>query len=564
MPRTQEDIYLNVRGNDKHLRKTFKRIEKGFRKMDKQSKSMLDKFRGLDYAAISLGRTITRSVGMAFTKSMELTEKGVLLQEKFNESMAKMSDSAAMNPMAEQLKTNREMMDRLYEVAGKSRFEMQDLANAMEASAQSGKDTAQTFKLMEVAAKLAEGTNYGLNESMGQLMTNMAGFKLEAKDSGRAAAQIAKAVNSAYINMEDLGDTMKYASSVAKSANLDLEQVLGTVQFMGDIGIKGTMAGTAAKNIFLHAAGAAPGAAKKYIQAIKDQMQKEGVKFTMPNFTRAIVMSMKEMTKDEKIAKLTEMFGKRAVPAMLDVVLNPDVLNKFYQRVEDLQGTEYEYLDRLIGNIRQKGVGEYRMMMASADKMQTALGQNFAIAFAPVFKEMTGLFDSMTEFFRDESKMQQFGLYLKDSFGAMIAFFKDKENLQSMRDILILSGKVAAMILKIMGLLAKTTGEATKTVTGNQTKAITGRNSLQGLLFSKAVGAWTHRTGMFGKHLYDPANDPVEPIMKQYERKNVERARKQKHEYVLNIAGAPRDSYVTKPENDTGGLDIGLSTEFGY
>ena len=282
------------------------------------------------------------------------------------------------------------------------------------------------------------------------------------------------------------------------------------------------------------------GTVRKEIDAIKKHMQKEGIKFTMPNFFKAMIDSMRGLTDDQKMAKLTDLFGERAAPAVMDVVFDEKTLNKFYANVEKIKGTEYEYLDRLIKNIRKGGVGEYRTMMASFDAMTSAFGVGKMQGFAPLFDELRLLFDSMTDFFRDTDAMRSFGESLRWGFQGMIDFFKDTSNLNAMKDLLVLAGRTASVLLKVFSAMTAVV------------QMIPGVNLLRGY----------HSMKSYLKESEQQTN--IDAVMQKYQRGTAEKIRNKKHEYLLKIQGAPEGSMLMRPENDEDGLNIVFETEYGF
>jgi TP901 family phage tail tape measure protein len=72
----------------------------------------------------------------------------------------------------------------------------------------------------------------------------MSGFTMTADQAGRAADVFATITSSANTDVHQLGEAMKYASSTANAAGMDIEQTAAVLGVLADSGIKGSMAGT--------------------------------------------------------------------------------------------------------------------------------------------------------------------------------------------------------------------------------------------------------------------------------------------------------------------------------
>ncbi|MEB9942429.1 phage tail tape measure protein, partial [Bacillus cereus] len=73
----------------------------------------------------------------------------------------------------------------------------------------------------------------------------MTPFGMKASEAGRAADVFALAQATANLNVEQLGETMKYAAPVAATFGLNLEETSVIAQIFANNGIKASMAGTA-------------------------------------------------------------------------------------------------------------------------------------------------------------------------------------------------------------------------------------------------------------------------------------------------------------------------------
>ena len=84
----------------------------------------------------------------------------------------------------------------------------------------------------------------------------LSGFSLKANKMDMVADKIAKTITTSNVNISEIGNTMKYTATVANSLRGEnaYEETLALTGQLGNIGIKGTQAGTALKGMYLRLA----------------------------------------------------------------------------------------------------------------------------------------------------------------------------------------------------------------------------------------------------------------------------------------------------------------------
>lgn len=126
--------------------------------------------------------------------------------------------------------------------------------------------TNQTIAAMPGMLSLASAGNMDLASTADIASNILSGFSKEAVEMGRVSNVLAKTATSSNTNLRMLGETMKYVAPAARDAKVSLEETAAMAGLLGNIGIQGSMAGTALKSIFQRMA-SPPTEAKK---ALKD------------------------------------------------------------------------------------------------------------------------------------------------------------------------------------------------------------------------------------------------------------------------------------------------------
>lgn len=358
--------------------------------------------RNLDRKFGKLGRKSSR-IGMGFAKGLgafggayamqrvvggmtSAIEKNVDVQDIFLGAMSKIaSDSAGVGASLQEQET---LWKLLSKTAGSSRFTMLETAQAMDELAKAGKTTGEIISLLPTGIELSAATGFDLASTFQQLLITMGAFKIDAGDSAQVANQLAWSVNNAMIDMATLGETMKQAAGSASGLEYAFENVLAATMTLGDVGIQGSMAGAALKNMFNFLAGSKTGKAADAVERIMNAMGDVGIKKTFPNMMRAIAEATANMTRKEKATFFSGFFGLRALPSAFQLTQFENLV-KMGQRAEALQKVDPELTAKMRERKRSLGVGIWKDMKSSIDALLVEIGAAMLGTFRPAIKRFT-------------------------------------------------------------------------------------------------------------------------------------------------------------------------------
>ncbi len=118
-------------------------------------------------------------------------------------------------------------------------------AEGMTELGRAGQSTSQILESITPVIALAQGAELELGRAAGIVTANLAGFSLEADQSGRVADVLAKAATSAKTTVDQLADALSYAAPAANAAGMSIEATTAIIAKMQNAGIDGSRAGTA-------------------------------------------------------------------------------------------------------------------------------------------------------------------------------------------------------------------------------------------------------------------------------------------------------------------------------
>ena len=226
----------------------------------------------------------------------------------FDESMNKVA--AMTEATGEPLLKMRTMAKQL---GSTTQFSASEAAEAMANLGQAGFGVNEILAATPGLLNLAAASGADLARSAEIASSNIAAFGLKASDAGRVADVFAMAAAASNVDIEDLAEAMKYAAPVAKQFGLSLEDTSAAMGLLGNVGIKGSMAGTTLKNVLLRLAAPASSARQIFkrlgIQATDSQGKMLGFNEIMQNMGKG----MKGLPQSTQLAILDKVFGKEAI-----------------------------------------------------------------------------------------------------------------------------------------------------------------------------------------------------------------------------------------------------------
>ena len=211
----------------------------------KQFRSTLQKSK----TEVSLwSKHVRRNAGLANTALLSIaTYKlgGAALQgiKQWGEYEASLSDVAAKTG------TTRRELEKLSlivrESAEKSVYTARQTAEAATFLAQAGQNVYEIERAIDPVIKLAAATRHGIQETADIVTNIQQAIGIDVNNLSDVADVLALTTARSNVNMSDLSESFKYASATAHPLNLSLTELSASIGILGNVGIKGSLAGTA-------------------------------------------------------------------------------------------------------------------------------------------------------------------------------------------------------------------------------------------------------------------------------------------------------------------------------
>ena len=188
-------------------------------------------------------------------------------------------------------------------------FSASQAAEGMQYLAMAGFKTNQTMAAMPGMLDLAAASGTDLGTTANIASNILSAFELKAEEMGHVGDVLVAAFTSSNTTLQSLGDTMKYVGPVAKDAGASIEDAVAMAGMLGNVGIDGSMAGTAAKSIFARLA-APPTEAAKALNALNIKTKDaQGNLRAVPDLLEEITLKTASMGTADRTDVFSKVFG---------------------------------------------------------------------------------------------------------------------------------------------------------------------------------------------------------------------------------------------------------------
>ena len=200
---------------------------------------------GLKAFTVALGNLIADTVKDAITKLGDLAQSVMDVGISFDTSMSKVKAISGANT---------EEMERLTakaeEMGATTKFTATEAADAMGYMAMAGWKTNDMISGIDGVMNLAAASGSELATTSDIVTDALTAFGESAGEAGRLADIMAAASSNSNTNVEMMGETFKYAASLAGSLGYSMEDTAISIGLMANAGIKGSQAGTSLRGLF--------------------------------------------------------------------------------------------------------------------------------------------------------------------------------------------------------------------------------------------------------------------------------------------------------------------------
>ena len=270
-------------------------------------------------------------------------------------------------------------------------FTAQQVADAMIALGRMGFDRGEIEASISSVLNLSRATGTELSESADIAANSMRIFGLEASKMSKVSDILTATANGSAQTLTDLFEGLKMAGPQAAAAGETLDELCAALGVMANMGVKGSLAGTALR--------------KAYVQFADVKVQKTlrevGVEATdangnlrkMSDVMRDIAIATKQLPTAERLAFMKDVFDVRGMMSGMSLTKDVKELDAFLAKLKDVSGqadATAKAMDAGIG-------GSFRLFQSAVEGAMNATGEALNSTIKPMVERITAVINSFTK-----------------------------------------------------------------------------------------------------------------------------------------------------------------------
>jgi TP901 family phage tail tape measure protein len=269
-----------------------------------------------------------------------------------------------------------------------------DAAQAMANLASSGMKTDQVMDSIEGTLYLATAAQTDMGTAAEITASTLTGFGLQAKDAGHMSDVLAKAAADTNAGILDMGEALKYAATPAKAFGISMEETSAAIGIMSNSGIKGSMAGTTLRNVFLRL-GNAKGPAQDAMDAIGfSAYDASGKMKPLAENIGDLKSKTQNLSQEQRNQALSTIFGTEALSGALALIdAGPDKLNELTTSFQGADGAAKQMADTQTNNV----YGAMQDVEGAFETLKINIGEQFAPIVTQALKGIADIMPAISD-----------------------------------------------------------------------------------------------------------------------------------------------------------------------
>ena len=257
-------------------------------------------------------------------------------------------------------------------------FSASQAAEAMENLAMAGWKTADIIAGMPGLLDLAAAGSVDLATASDVVSSAIAQFKLNASESTRVANVLAATATNSKTDIQGLGESLKYAGTMAGSLGYSIEDTALALALMGNAGVDASSAGSTVRMMFARMS-KQEGLTAEESNAVAEAMKKVGVSLTdNQGKTKSMLTVLQDLRKGfskldaaEKTATAANLAGAYSMTGLLAIVdASEEKFNELAEAINNSEGAASRMADVKMDTLQ----GSMYYLQSAAEGVKIAIG----------------------------------------------------------------------------------------------------------------------------------------------------------------------------------------------
>lgn len=264
------------------------------------------------------------------------------------------------------------LTEKAKQMGATTKFTAAEAAEGFNYMAMAGWKTNDMLSGIEGIMSLAAASGESLGTTSDIVTDALTAFGLKASDSGHFADVMAQAAASANTNVGMMGETFKYAGTMAGSLGYSIEDVALMTGLMANAGLKGSMAGTSLNTMFTRLSTNTNGATDAIRELGVEFFNSDGTARKLSDVMRELRTATAGMSAEQKSNLAYTVAGMEAQKGLLAILnASEEDYNHLSEAINNADGASKRMADTMMDNLS----GKWTMFKSALDGVKIALAE---------------------------------------------------------------------------------------------------------------------------------------------------------------------------------------------
>lgn len=301
------------------------------------------------------------------------------------------------------------------ELGQKSRYSAIAIAGGLEALTTAGYGFEDQIKALPYLTSLTQVSGGSMDRTAVILADVTAAFGKSASEAGMTAGMLASVANATTTDLETLYESLKYSAAATTDLGVSMQDTVALTGLLGNVGIKGSMAGTALRGMMLSLINPA-GKAKKELAALGLSAQDlaQGASNPAIMFKKIFdAFESKNVEKTKRLKILDLLFGERGVTSASNLLTAATKMGKdgktAIDGLIDSMNSGGNVLDQFSAKMGGTAAGKATQFKALIESTKINIGTTLLPMLTPVLADVTELVKSFASWAKKNEDLVRTG-----------------------------------------------------------------------------------------------------------------------------------------------------------
>ena len=291
-----------------------------------------------------------------------------------------------------------------------------EIGQAMEYMGLAGWSAQEMMDGMPAVANLTAAAGENLGRVCDIVTDSMQALGYGTEDTARFCDVLASTVTNANTTVDLMGDTLKYVSSTAGALGYSIEDVSTAIAAMANNGIKGSMNGTALRNILANLAAPSEAAAKALDELGVSLTNSDGDVKELDATVTNLRNAFSGLSDAEKVAYASTIAGKRGMAGLLAIVNTTQTeYDRLGEVISDCDGAAEKMAGIRLDNLQ----GNVVILESAFDALKTSIGEVFLDGLGSGAQTLTQMTNAANSFVKENKEVVAGATAAATAFGIM-------------------------------------------------------------------------------------------------------------------------------------------------